>query len=99
MKDELVPRLQELWKGSQLGPDPVPARVCVHVSAQFWAGPGVEPDLSGAMETVGDILQESRVIENDRWIKSWDGSRVHTTDKKDPRTEVVLETMIWEPTA
>lgn len=68
----------------------------VSVEAHLFAGPGTEPDLSGALETVGDILQESAVIANDRWIKSWDGSRVHTTDKTHPRTELTIRPMEWE---
>ena len=68
------------------------SRECpVHVCAMLFAGKGMEPDLSGAEETVGDMLQECGIIENDRWIKSWDGSRVLTSDKDNPRTELYIE--------
>lgn len=62
----------------------------IAVRAHLYAGKGIEPDLSGALETVGDVLQEAGLIENDRWIKSWDGSRVLTIDKDHPRTELVI---------
>lgn len=53
---------------------------------------GQQPDLSGALESVGDCL-EGLCWENDRLIMSWDGSRlIH--DLKDPRTEVTVE--LWE---
>lgn len=60
----------------------------LHVRAVAHAGKGTEPDLSGVLETIGDILQDGGVIENDRWVKSWDGSRVYTHDKDHPRVEL-----------
>lgn len=65
------------------------------VEASFFAGKGTEPDLSGAIETVGDLLQETGIIENDRWIKSWDGSRVYTNNKDYPFTRVLIRPMEW----
>jgi hypothetical protein len=60
----------------------------VHVKAiAYIRGPA--PDLSGMTESIGDCLQ-GVVIENDRQIKSWDGSRVYR-DKDNPRTEVVIK--------
>ena len=52
---------------------------------------GQRPDLSGAMESIGDCL-EGLVWENDRLIESWDGTRL-IKDNKNPRTVVVVE---WE---
>ena len=50
---------------------------------------GNRPDLSGAMESVGDCL-EGLVWESDSQICSWDGSRmIH--DLKNPRTEIMVE--------
>lgn len=47
---------------------------------------GRRPDLSGAMESVGDCL-EGIIWEDDGQIESWDGSRmIH--DLKNPRTEL-----------
>lgn len=34
------------------------------------------PDLDGACVGFGDLLQKAGIISNDRWIASWDGSRV-----------------------
>ena len=50
---------------------------------------GAQPDLSGAMESVGDAM-ESFLWKNDRQIKSWDGSRlIH--DKDNPRTVIIVK--------
>ncbi len=58
-----------------------------HVEARFYFK-GQKPDLSGAMESVGDCL-EGLVWEDDTLIESWDGSRmVH--DKDQPRSEIVV---------
>ena len=90
----VVPQLVELAE-ERLGlgdTDLIGSSECpVHVKALMYAGKGTEPDLSGALETVGDVLQAAVIIENDRWIKSWDGSRVLTDDKDNPRTEITLE--------
>ncbi len=50
---------------------------------------GARPDLSGAMESVGDCI-EGYVIFNDRQIVSWDGSRLYH-DKANPRTEIEVD--------
>lgn len=50
---------------------------------------GRRPDLSGAMESVGDCL-EGIAWQDDSQIESWDGSRlIH--DVKNPRTIVEVE--------
>lgn len=50
---------------------------------------GPKPDLSGAMESIGDAL-EGLAWENDGLIESWDGSRlIH--DLNDQRIEMVIE--------
>lgn len=59
----------------------------IHIEAHIYYK-GHRPDLSGAMESVGDCL-EGIVWANDRQIESWDGSRlIH--DLKNPRTEVFI---------
>ena len=61
----------------------------IHVRALIYYK-GRRPDLSGAMESVGDCL-EGIVWKDDSQIESWDGSRlIH--DLKNPRTEVFIET-------
>jgi len=47
---------------------------------------GVLPDLSGALESVGDCLQ-GVIWKDDKQIVSWDGSRVYR-DKEYQRTEI-----------
>lgn len=59
----------------------------LHIEAHCYCK-GPLPDLSGALESIGDCL-EGICYENDRQIVSWDGSRVHH-DKDNPRTEVIV---------
>lgn len=49
---------------------------------------GRRPDLSGALESLGDCL-EGIIWLNDGQIESWDGSRLHH-DKDNPRTELIV---------
>ena len=67
----------------------IPLTCLIHVKALiYYKGP--MPDLSGAMESVGDCL-EGIAFKDDAQIRSWDGSRlIH--DLKNPRTEVFIET-------
>jgi hypothetical protein len=60
----------------------------VHVTAICYCK-GVLPDLSGALESVGDAFQ-GILWANDKQIESWDGSRV-LRDTKNPRTEITVE--------
>ncbi|HEC61061.1 MAG TPA: RusA family crossover junction endodeoxyribonuclease [bacterium] len=66
-----------------------PLEGLLHVKALiYYKGP--MPDLSGAMESIGDCLEKIAYID-DKQIMSWDGSRlIH--DLKNPRTEVWIET-------
>lgn len=66
----------------------VPPLTCqVEVTAVFYYK-GHRPDLSGAMESLGDCL-EGIIWADDTQIESWDGSRmVH--DLENPRTVVVV---------
>lgn len=51
---------------------------------------GRKPDLSGALESIGDCLQ-GIIWEDDGQITSWNGSRlIH--DKNNPRTELIIKT-------
>ena len=60
----------------------------VHVCAVVYYK-GQRPDLSGAMESIGDCL-EGIIYENDRQIESWDGTRLFH-DLKNPRTEIIVK--------
>jgi Holliday junction resolvase RusA-like endonuclease len=54
---------------------------------------GQQPDLSGALESIGDAL-EGLVWVNDKQIMSWDGSRLYH-DLDNPRTEITVR---WDET-
>lgn len=49
-------------------------------------------DATGYYQALADCLQEARIVENDRLIVSWDGSRL-LKDSSRPRIEVTLETV------
>lgn len=48
-------------------------------------------DAVGYYQGLADLLEEREVLEDDKLIVSWDGSRM-LIDRKNPRTEVTLET-------
>jgi hypothetical protein len=48
-------------------------------------------DAVGYYQALADALEEARIVENDKLIVSWDGSRLEK-DKINPRVEVHLET-------
>jgi len=72
---------KEAWKDAIIPPLDCP----VEVTAVCYCK-GQLPDLSGALESVGDCL-EGIVWADDKVIYSWDGSRI-IHDKDNPRTEV-----------
>lgn len=74
----------ELWPTAAIIP---PLSCPVEVTALCYVK-GPLPDLSGAMESVGDCLQ-GIIWSDDKLIFSWDGSRVFH-DKEDPRTEITV---------
>lgn len=49
-------------------------------------------DLVGYLQSIGDALEKGGVIQNDRLIASWDGSRL-LKDAKNPRVEIYIEPM------
>lgn len=63
--------------------EPLTCPVAVKVTVFY---KGQRPDLSGALESVGDCL-EGLVYGDDGLIESWDGSRLFH-DKANPRTEI-----------
>ena len=50
-----------------------------------------EPDLLNLAEATCDILELAGVIENDKNIYSFDGSRIMEKDKANPRAEIEIE--------
>jgi len=49
-------------------------------------------DLVGFLQAIGDVLEKGGVIENDRQIASWDGSRL-LKDTDRPRVEVEIRAL------
>lgn len=59
---------------------------------KFYVGKGVEPDLANAINGLQDLMQEARILANDRWIKSVDGCRVipWREHKQEPWTDIEI---------
>jgi len=49
------------------------------------------PDLINLLQATADILEKARVIEDDKDIISFDGSKIMGIDKDNPRTEITIE--------
>lgn len=49
------------------------------------------PDLVGLLQATSDILEVAGVLENDRLIVDYDGSRIVGIDKDNPRTEIIIK--------
>jgi len=50
-----------------------------------------KPDLINLEEATADILEVAGVVENDRNIVSWDGSRIMGIDRDNPRVEIEIQ--------
>ena len=61
----------------------------VNVCAAFYRD-AERGDAVGYYQALADALEEAGIVENDRLIVSWDGSRL-LKDAKNPRIEVTLE--------
>ena len=48
------------------------------------------PDLVGLLQGTGDLLEEAQVIADDKYIRSFDGSRIVELDKENPRAELEI---------
>lgn len=48
------------------------------------------PDLTGLMQATGDILEKARIIDNDRDIVSWDGTRITKPDMQKTGVEITI---------
>lgn len=51
------------------------------------------PDLVGLLQATSDILETAGVLENDRLIVDYDGSRIAGLDKHNPRVEIAIKTV------
>ena len=61
----------------------------VWVKALYWMDSRRSwPDMLGLMESSADILEKGRTIANDKFIESWDGTRIMGVDRENPRVEI-----------
>lgn len=70
-----------------------PLACAVNCRAMFYRDKNVG-DAVNFYNALADALQEAGVIENDRQIIAWDGSRL-MVDRINPRIEIVLEAPKW----
>jgi len=64
----------------------------VHVQCKYYLPNNAHwPDLVGLLQATSDILEKSGILENDRLIVSYDGSRIMGIDKENPRAEIFIE--------
>lgn len=63
----------------------------VHVCCRYWL-PDRRwwPDLVGLLQATSDILEKAGILENDRLITDYDGSRIMGLDKQNPRAEIEI---------
>lgn len=78
-----IPELRVAWAGRP------PITGDVHVRAVFYRERNVG-DAVGYFQALADVLQDAGVLQNDRQIVNWDGSRI-SKDAADPRVEVWIE--------
>jgi Holliday junction resolvase RusA-like endonuclease len=68
----------------------LPPLTCpVAVKALFLRADNRPVDLVNAMQALADLLERAGVVENDRQIRAWDGSRLGV-DRQHPRIELEL---------
>lgn len=67
----------------------LPLEVPVNCRALFYRE-RMTGDAVGYYQALADALEEAGIVENDRLVVSWDGSRM-LKDAANPRVEVVLE--------
>ena len=80
-----VPQMRIAWAGRQ------PVTYPVNVRAVFYRDAN-RGDLIGYMQALADALETAGVLENDKYVLSWDGSRLRV-DRERPRVEVEIEAM------
>lgn len=64
-----------------------PCELYVHYYMQSRAA---WPDLVGLMQATADLLEAADVLENDRLILSWQGTKIEGIDKNNPRAEISI---------
>lgn len=66
----------------------------IQLQALYYMPDRRRPDLLNLLQATADIVEKAKVIENDRDIVSFDGSRIMEVSKENPRVEVYID--IWE---
>jgi len=61
------------------------------MKALYYMPTKARPDLLNLLQATADIIEKAKVIENDKNIYSFDGSRIAGVDKLNPRCEITLE--------
>ena len=49
------------------------------------------PDLIGLLQATSDLLQDAGIIDDDKFIRSYDGSCIAGIDKNNPRVEMEIK--------
>jgi len=62
-----------------------------HVNCQYWLKDRRIPDLLNLLQATADILEKAGIIDNDKNIRSFDGSRIAGVDRDRPRVEINIE--------
>lgn len=63
------------------------------VSCMYWLKDKRIPDLLNLLQATADILEKAEVINNDKDIQSFDGSRIAGVDRDNPRVEITIKTI------
>lgn len=78
-----LPQLRIAWAGR----DPIAHPVSVRATFYRERNTG---DMNNYFSALADALQKARIVVDDKWIMSWDGSRL-AKDAKRPRIELEIE--------
>ena len=76
-----IPQLQAQWSWEPIS---MPVNLCARVYRERAWG-----DLGNYLSAICDILEKAGVVENDKWILGFDGSRLDK-DAERPRVEIVI---------
>jgi Holliday junction resolvase RusA-like endonuclease len=72
--------------------------VPVQVTCLYWfLNNRSKPDLIGLLQATSDLLEKAGIIENDRLIFSYDGSRIMGLDPANPRAEIEISVYEAKP--
>jgi Holliday junction resolvase RusA-like endonuclease len=63
----------------------------VSVKCLYWLPTARRPDLCNLLAASHDILEHCGIVENDKQIRSVDGSRIMGKDAEQPRVEIWIE--------